>query len=172
MTIAAGLRAAAAGVPFQPVAGVFGSDLARVNSWKFIRDPYSDQEVCVISALKPDFAVIHATEVSENGDVRVEGTPFWDRLMSRAAKRILITAERVVSNEAFAKRPELTLIPGFMVEAVAIVPKGAWPGSSMPFYNFDAEAVERYLQLSKTGEGLAEHLNQAPEAMEGVELDA
>lgn len=168
MTIAAGLRAAAAGIPFQPVAGVFGSDLAKVNDWKFIRDPYSGQEVCVVPAIKPDFAVIHATEVTEDGDVRVEGTPFWDRLMSRAAKRILITAERVVAREAFAKMPQLTLIPGFMVEAVAIVPKGAWPGSCMPFYNFDADAVEKYLQVSKTEEGLAEHLNQAPEVTEGA----
>ena len=40
MTLVAGLRAASYGVPFQPVGGVHGSDLARVNDWKTVRDPY------------------------------------------------------------------------------------------------------------------------------------
>ena len=40
MTLVAGLRAASYGIPFQPVGGVHGSDLARVNGWQTVRDPY------------------------------------------------------------------------------------------------------------------------------------
>lgn len=162
MTLVAGLRAAAYGVPFQPVAGVHGSDLAALNGWKIIEDPYgSGQAVYVIPAIRPDVAVIHASAVDEHGNARVLGSPFWDHPLTRAAKRVLVTAERLVPSEMLSAQPELTLVPGFMVEAVAVVPRGAWPGSMHPDYEVDYEAVEEYL---KDAPGVLEaHLEMAPE---------
>lgn len=169
MTLVAGLRAAAYGIPFQPVAGVHGSDLARLNGWKTIADPYgSGREVYVIPAIQPDVTIIHAAEADEQGNARVLGSPFWDHPLTRAAKRVLITAERLVSRETLASQPELTLVPGFMVEAVAIVPRGAWPGSMHPFYEIDYPAVERYMEDAP---GVLEtHLAAAPEMQRNVAL--
>jgi glutaconate CoA-transferase subunit A len=49
-----------------------------------------------------------------------------------------------------------------MVEAVAIVPRGAWPGSMHPYYEVDYPAVEAYM---KDEPGVLEaHLDAAPEA--------
>jgi len=163
MTIVAGMRAAAAGVPFAPVAGVFGSDLLALNRWKVIQDPYgSGKDTVVVPAIAPDVAVIHANEVDANGNARVYGSPHWDRELTRAAKRVLVTAERLVSTEHLAEQPELTLIPGFMVEAVAIVPHGAWPGSLHPDYDVDYAAIEAYLEPGDAA--FARHLAAAPEA--------
>jgi len=162
MTLVAGLRAAAYGVPFQPVGGVHGSDLAALNGWKTVRDPYgSGQEVYVIPAIRPDVAVIHASEVDEHGNARVLGSPFWDHPLTRAAKRVLVTAERLVPSATLSAQPELTLVPGFMVEAAAIVPRGAWPGSMHPDYEIDYAAVESYMK-DEPG-GLERHLAAAPE---------
>ena len=72
----------------------------------------------LIPRIAPDFAVIHANEVSEEGDVRVYGTSHWDRIMSRSASRVLIIAERIASSASFRDQPELTLVPHFLVEAV------------------------------------------------------
>jgi glutaconate CoA-transferase subunit A len=162
MTLVAGLRAASYGVPFQPVAGVHGSDLARINGWQTVTDPYgSGQEVYVIPAIRPDVAVIHANEVDEYGNARVYGSPFWDHPLTRAARRVLITAERLVPTDVLRLQPELTLVPGFMVEAVAIVPQGAWPGSMHPLYEIDYPAVEHYM---RDAAGVLEaHLAAAPE---------
>lgn len=163
MTLVAGLRAAAFGVPFQPVAGVHGSDLAQLNGWKTVADPYgSGRDVYVIPAIQPDVAVIHANEVDEHGNARVLGSPFWDHPLTRAARRVLVTAERLVSTASLAAQPELTLVPGFMVEAAAIVPAGAWPGSMHPLYEIDYPAVERYLEDAP--DALEAHLAAAPEA--------
>jgi glutaconate CoA-transferase subunit A len=86
-TLTAGLRAAAFGVPFQPVGGVHGSDLPALNKWASIRDPYgSGEDVWVIPSIRPDIAVIHANEVNELGDTRIYGTFNWDRIMTRAAE--------------------------------------------------------------------------------------
>ena len=162
MTLVAGLRAAAYGVPFQPVGGVHGSDLAALNGWRKVKDPYgSGEEVYVIPAIRPDVAVIHANAVDEHGNARVLGSPFWDHPLTRAAKRVLVTAERLVPTETLAAQPELTLVPGFMVEAVAIVPRGAWPGSMHPDYGVDYAAVESYLR-DESGV-LEAHLAAAPE---------
>ena len=87
MTLVAGLRAASYGIPFQPVAGVHGSELARINGWKLVTDPYgSGQQTYVIPAIRPDVAVIHAAEIDTEGNARVYGSPFWDHPLTRAAK--------------------------------------------------------------------------------------
>jgi glutaconate CoA-transferase, subunit A len=162
--LTAGLRAAAFGVPFQPVGGVHGSDLPALNRWASIRDPYgSGKDVWVIPSIQPDIAVIHANEVNELGDARVYGTFNWDRIMSRAAKKVFVVAEKLDSVTSFQERPELTLIPGFMVQAVAIVPNGAWPGSCWPLYEVDYPSVEDYMN---TEGSLEAHMARAPEIAE------
>ncbi len=161
-TLTAGLRAAAFGVPFLPCGGIHGSDLAELNGWKKLEDPYgSGEQVYLIPAIQPDVAVIHANEVDARGNVRVLGTSHWDRIMSRAAKRVLVVAERVVKSEVFTEQPEVTLIPYFMVQAYAVVPQGAWPGSCWPHYEIDYPAVESY--LSEDNDALQNHLAAAPE---------
>jgi glutaconate CoA-transferase, subunit A len=162
MTLVAGLRAASYGIPFQPVAGVHGSELARVNQWQTLRDPYgSGNDVYVIPAIRPDIAVIHAAEIDEQGNTRIYGSPFWDHPLTRAAKRVLVTAEKLVATDRLREQPELTLVPGFMVEAAAVVPRGGWPGSMHPDYEIDYPAVERYMEDAP---GVLErHLAAAPE---------
>lgn len=162
MTLVAGLRAASYGIPFQPVAGVHGSDLPRINQWQTLRDPYgSGRDVYVIPAISPDVAVIHAAEIDEQGNARVYGSPFWDHPLTRAAKRVLVTAEKLVPTDRLREQPELTLVPGFLVEAAAVVPGGAWPGSMHPYYDIDYPAVEKYLEDGN--DALMRHLAAAPE---------
>ena len=164
-SLTAGLRAGAFGIPFQPCGGLHGSDIPALNGWKCLDDPYGQGDpVWVVPAIAPDFAVIHATEVDARGNVRVAGTHHWDRIMSRAASSVLVVAERLVETSVFTAQPEATLVPHFMVEAFAVVPGGAWPGSCWPFYEIDYGAVEDY--LPQGDEVLAAHLARAPEATE------
>ncbi len=161
-TLTAGLRAAAFGIPFQPCAGIHGSQLSEINAWAQLEDPYGKGEpVWVIPAIQPDFAIIHANEIDRQGNVRVLGTAHWDRIMSRAAKSVLVIAEKLVDTEVFEAQPEVTLIPYFLTQAFAVVPQGAWPGSCWPHYEIDYPAVESYLEDSSSA--LQAHLNRAPE---------
>lgn len=162
-SLTAGLRAAAFGVPFQPCGGLHGSDIPALNGWKCLDDPYGNSgPVWVIPAIQPDYAVIHASEVDELGNVRVAGTYHWDRIMTRAARSVLVIAEKVVDSSVFTNAPEATVVPYFMVEAFSVVPNGAWPGSCWPYYEIDYPAVERYLEAGP--QSLAAHLAQAPES--------
>lgn len=162
MTLTAGLRAAGAGIPFQPVGGVHGSDIASLNNWQKMEDPYgSGKETYLIPAISPDIAVIHAHEVDEAGNARVYGSPHWDRAMTRAAKKVFVTAEKLVSTESLQERPELTLVPSFMVSGVCVIPNGAWPGSLEPEYSVNYDEVGAYTDLSEGS--LEQHMARAPE---------
>lgn len=164
-TLTAGLRASAFGVPFMPCGGIHGSDLVRVNGWKSIPDPYGKfGETYVIPKITPDYTIILANEVSEKGDARVFGTSHWDRIMTRAARHVLVVAERVVSTDVFRDRPELTLVPHFMVDSISVLPRAGWPGSCWPHYEVDYEALDAYLDNSESA--LNTHLNDAPETQE------
>ena len=114
---------------------------------------------CGDPPIEPDYAVMHASEVDIQGNVRVAGTYHWDRIMTRAAKSVLVVAERLVNTEIFESQPEMSVVPHFMVEAFAIVPRGAWPGSCWPAYAIDYPAVERYLEPGDVA--LAEHMRRA-----------
>ena len=157
-SLTAGLRAAAFGVPFQPCGGLHGG-LPELNGWKCIDDPYgSGQRTWVVPAVRPDFAVIQASEIDALGNVRVSGTAHWDRIMSRAAGSVLVVAE--TGRQRGVRGPaESTLVPYFMVQAYAVAPGSAWPGSCWPAYAIDYPAVEAY--MDKNSE-LAAHLAAAP----------
>ena len=162
-SLTAGLRAAAYGIPFQPCAGLHGSDLPALNGWVSLPDPYSDRApVYAIPAIEPDYAVLLASEIDRQGNVRIAGTPHWDRIMSRASRSVLVVAEKLVDTQIFQDNPESTVVPYFMVEAFSVVPGGAWPGSCWPSYPIDYPAVESY--LAEGDEALAAHLAKAPEA--------
>jgi glutaconate CoA-transferase subunit A len=146
-TVITGLRAAAQGIPFMPIAGMWGSDLL-ARQFRTVPNPYGEGEVVTVPALWPDWAVIHVQEADELGNARITGTRFEDVLMAQAARRVLITCERLVDGIEFERNPELTAIPGFQVDAVVEVPRGAWPASCAGFYGIDEAYLSDYYAIS------------------------
>jgi glutaconate CoA-transferase subunit A len=153
-TIIAGLRAAAQGVPFMPLNGLQGSDLLALRGFATVRDPYSDRDVVVIPSIVPDVALIHVQEADQDGNARISGSVFEDTLMARAARRVIVTAERIVDGATFAARPERTSIPGFLVEAVVEAPGGAWPTSCAGLYGYDAAFLADFIAASSDADAL------------------
>lgn len=148
-SVIAGLRAAIQGVPFMPVAGLTGSDVPRVTGFRTLADPYTGQEVVVVPALQPDVAILHVQEADPEGNARIWGTRFEDVLMAQAARRVILTAERIVDGAAFEAAPETVTIPGFLVEAVVEAPRGAWPCSCAGCYSYDEDYLRDYVAASK-----------------------
>jgi glutaconate CoA-transferase subunit A len=140
-TVIAGLRAASQGVPFMPLNGLQGSDLVALRGFARVRDPYAGGDaagdVVVVPAITPDVALIHVQEADADGNARIIGPVYEDTLMARAARRVIVTAERIVDRSALAAEPERTSIPGFLVEAVVASANGAWPTSCAGRYGYD-----------------------------------
>jgi acyl CoA:acetate/3-ketoacid CoA transferase alpha subunit len=153
-TVATMLRGAKQGVPFVPIAGLDGSDLLDVSGEWFTEttDPFTGESVVAVRTVTPDVGVIHASEADPTGNVRVGGADLTEALVARAADRVLVTTERLVETETFRVRPGETDVPGFLVDGVAEVPRGAHPLACAGEYDYDGDHLEEYLSLSKAGD--------------------
>ncbi len=149
-SVIAGLRAAAQGVPFMPVAGLTDSDIPEAQGFRPVVDPYTGQELMAIAAIIPDVAIIHVHEADEQGNARIKGTLFEDGLMATAAHHVILTAERIVESQLFEEQPELTTIAGFMVDNVVEALHGAWPCSCAGLYNYDLDYLADYVAHTRT----------------------
>ncbi|MFN8594083.1 MAG: CoA-transferase [Thermomicrobiales bacterium] len=148
-TVIAGFRAAIQGVPFMPVAGLFGSQLPEQRGFPLIADPFSAAEVYVVPAIRPDVAIIHVQEADREGNARIIGTRFEDVLMAQAARSVIVTTERIVDGETFVATPETVAIPGFLVNAVVPLPGGAWPCSCTLYYGYDDEFLAAWIDAAR-----------------------
>lgn len=151
-TVITALRAAIQGVSFLPMAGMLNSDLMQARGFKTVHDPYSGTEFVAIQAIRPDVALIHVQEADEQGNGRIYGTVYEDDIMARAAQRVILTCERLISSEESARTPELTVIPGIQVSHVVVVPHGAHPCSCGDLYSYDHDYLESYIEASSERE--------------------
>ena len=151
-TVIAGLRAAIQGVPFMPVAGLYGSDLPAARGFQMIADPYTGANVYVVPSLIPEVAILHVQEADAAGNGRIVGTRFEDVLMAQAARRVILTAERIVDGALFADAPETVAIPSFLVDAVVEAPGGAWPFSCTPEYGYDTDYLAAWVTAARDPE--------------------
>lgn len=160
-TIVHGLYAGAGGLPFIPLpTGLEQADVHRVNheSYVPVRDPFNDTECLAIPALRPDVALVHATEADERGNAYFAGAAFTDRLMALAARRVILQVERIVPAGRIGTYPAGSTIPGFLVEAVVVAPGGCLPTAAHGEHGYDELALREYLRAARTPEGFDEYL--------------
>jgi glutaconate CoA-transferase subunit A len=148
-TLAVRFKAAAMGLPFLPARSMLGTDTFRHSAAKSIACPFTGETLTAIPALYPDVAVIHVPEADRFGNCRLRGTTVADVDLARAAKKLIITCERLISNDEIRRDPSLTVIPFFCVDAVCEVPFGSYPGN-MPYEYFsDEEHLKLWLEVEK-----------------------
>lgn len=148
-TVINALRAASMGAPFMPVVGLKSGDLLRQNDYMtVIPDPFGGPHVPVVKAIVPDVAIIHVQEADAAGNGVIHGPKYEDVLIAKAAKKVILTAERIVPPGSFRMKPETVDIPGFLVEAVVHAPRGAAPCSCDRKYEADLRALERFKKLN------------------------
>src|SRR3546814_11585955 len=83
-----------------------------------------------------------------------------DQIIAGAARRLIVTVERIVPHEEIRRRPTLTYIPGVWVEAIVEAPYGAHPVACDAFYDEDEAHLSDYLARSRTPEGAAAYLDE------------
>jgi 3-oxoacid CoA-transferase subunit A/glutaconate CoA-transferase subunit A len=152
--------AAMMGLPFMPARTMLGTDTLRRSSAKVVRDPWSGKPVCLLPACYPDLAIIHVHRCDMYGNAQIDGTLIMDFELSRAARRVILTAEEIVPTEQIRDEPWRTVIPFYLVDAVVETPYGCHPCHMPRRYYFDEEHIRRWLSLSKTPEGTAAYLDE------------
>lgn len=150
-------------VPFLPLRTMAGSDLENLQSGpapKFARvaSPFTDESVGVVSALRPDVAVIHVTEADEQGNGILYGQLSVLDAQVRAAKRVILTTEKLVPAEHIVRNNQLVSVPGILVDQVVHTPFGAFPGGMYGLYAEDLELLGEYYEASRQPEAVAAYL--------------
>jgi glutaconate CoA-transferase subunit A len=154
------MRAASHGLPFEPINGLSGSDIPKAQGLLPVKDPFTGVELWAVPAMRPDWAIIHVQEADASGNARILGSPYWDMVMARAASRVILTAEVIVSREEMERIPELTKVPHFLTTAVVHASEGARPTSCHPYYSIDESGVRRYIAAAERAESLRTYLDE------------
>jgi glutaconate CoA-transferase subunit A len=158
--LAVRFRAAAMGVPFLPARMMLGTDTFRRSAAKAIVCPFTGERLLALPALYPDVAVIHVHEADRYGNCRIRGTTVADLDVARAAKRLIITCERLIPSDDIRGDPSRTAIPFFCVDAVCEVPYGSYP-ANMPYEYFsDEEHFRLWFEAEREPERFRQFLQE------------
>jgi glutaconate CoA-transferase subunit A len=142
-------KAAAMGVPFLPARNALGTDTFSHSGAREVICPFSGKKLVAYPALYPDVGIIHVHRADEYGNCQIDGIHIADYELSRASKRLIITAEQIIPNEEIRRDPTRTFIPYYLVDAVVEVPFGSYPGNMPYLYYSDEEHLKDWLEVEK-----------------------
>ncbi len=126
-----GFKAAQLGAPGIYSKSGLGSDLVRHNPYlKVMNNPMvKGNDPCVfVPALFPDITFIHVHAADKFGNARYYGPAVNDNALAAATRKLVITAEEIVSNQDMRWNNKGVQITFQNVDAVVELPFGALPG--------------------------------------------
>jgi 3-oxoacid CoA-transferase subunit A/glutaconate CoA-transferase subunit A len=152
--------AAAMGVPFMPVRSMLGTDTLSHSSARVMDDPWSGKPVALVPACYPDVALFHVHGCDIYGNARIDGIRVEDFELARAARRLILTTEKIIDHAEIQRQPWETLIPFYLVDAVVEVPFGAHPTEMPLAYYFDEQHIAHWLEVSQTEAGTQAYFDE------------
>ena len=157
-------QAGTMGVPFLPTRSGLGTDI--VKKWGFdesmrkndpkipdkkldiIDNPFGSwadtSKVVLVPAVCPDVTILHVQKADRQGTLRIEGLPFADVVQAKAARKVIVTCEELVSSETLRENPDQNQVPFFCVDAVVHIPLGAYPTACYQYYDYDPVYLNSY----------------------------
>ena len=156
-------RAGAMGVPFMPIRSMLGSDVARQRPEAVeMACPFTGEKLLLVPALNPDVALIHVQRADAYGNAQIDGLQFMDIDLAMAANKVILTAERIVSNDQIRRAPDHTKIPFFAVDAVVELPFGCAPHECYGIYQPMMRHMKAYVDLVNADPvaGMQEYLDR------------
>ncbi|MEN8097532.1 MAG: CoA-transferase [Chloroflexota bacterium] len=153
-------KATSIGAPFLPVSAMLGTDTFRYSAAKTAKCPFTGKTVCLVPALVLDVGLIHVHRADKYGNCQIEGISGFAFEMSRACKRLIISADEIVPTEEIRKYPDRTMIPFYLVDAVVLAPFGSHPGELAYVHNRDEPVIKEWIEANKTPEGAQEYLDK------------
>jgi acyl CoA:acetate/3-ketoacid CoA transferase alpha subunit len=153
------LLAGAMGVPFLPMRYMGGTDAFARSAAKLIEDPYLAKPICVVPALNPDVGIIHVHQCDVHGNARIFGAGVAPLEIAMASKKLIISTEEIIGNEAIRRQPQRTTIPYYFVDAVVLAPFGTYPGAVPGLYSADFQHLFEFA-VAQAQDRMSEYLDK------------
>jgi acyl CoA:acetate/3-ketoacid CoA transferase alpha subunit/acyl CoA:acetate/3-ketoacid CoA transferase beta subunit len=132
-------------LPSEPFTWPVGSDLTGLPEFPaVVVDPVSGTDVGAAPALRPDVLLLHAPAADEHGNIVLVGARAMELVMIPASQRVIVTVDTVVSRDELRRMPAGIVISRHFISAIAVVPGGAAPTSSLPFYLADFDGLRAW----------------------------
>jgi glutaconate CoA-transferase, subunit A len=161
LTVALAVSAAAQGVPYLPTRTALGSDIVRDHPRiREVTCPFTGERLLAVGALRPNVTVLHVQRCDRHGNAHLWGNLGISLDAARAAGTVLLTCEEVVADEIITSDPNRTLVPGFLVSAVVVVPYGSHPSPTQGYVNRDDRFYDEYHAETRTREGFLAWLDR------------
>jgi glutaconate CoA-transferase, subunit A len=139
--------AGASSLPFAVLRGYRGTDLTEHTRVEPITCPFTGETLAAVPALNPDVAIVHAQEADAKGNVHLWGIPGVQKEAVLAARRSLVTVERIVGE--LEPRPGGLTIPAWVIDAVAEAPNGSQPSYSLGITTRDNDFYRFWDEVSR-----------------------
>jgi glutaconate CoA-transferase subunit A len=139
--------AGAANLPFAVLRGYLGTDLMARTTVAPITCPFTGEKLVAVPALRPDVAIIHAQEADPEGNVQLWGIPGVQKEAVLAAKRSLVTVERIV--DRLEPQPGGIVLPSWVLDLVAEAPGGSRPSYSLGIVDRDNDFYKFWDGMSR-----------------------
>jgi glutaconate CoA-transferase subunit A len=156
-------RAGAMGIPFMPIRSMLGSDVQKQRPEAIEMDcPFTGEKILLVPALNPDVALIHVQRCDPYGNAQIDGLQFMDIDLAMAADKVILTTERIVSNDQIRRAPDQTKIPFFAADAVVELPFGCAPHECYGVYEPMIRHMQYYVALVNSDpiEGMRQYLER------------
>ena len=159
----AAYEAAAKRLPFLPSRFGLGTDLLNTATSPFrqFSCPLTGEQLLAVPALSPDLAIVHVNEADEMGNALIHSDAFADMLLVQAAKRVVLTAERIVDEIPGERRGRSTFISRLWVDHVVEAPRGGGFSAVFPDYRFDLPRLLDYQKNATDAAWLSRHVENA-----------
>ncbi len=153
-------KAAAMGVPFIPARSMLGTDTLKYSSAKVVECPFTGEKVALLPALILDVGLIHVHRADRCGNAQIDGITGFATEFARACKRLIVSAEEIVSTDEIRRYPDRTIIPYYLADAVVHAPFGSHPGEMVYCYCRDEPEIKAWVEASKTHETSMAYLKE------------
>ena len=141
-------QAGAAGLPVAIFKGYRGTEYPEVNSnIKFIKCPFTGEQLTAIPALRPNLAIIHAQRADRDGNIWLRGILGVQKEAVLASRHSIVTVEEIV--DSVDESEGGTVIPRWAVGTVCTVPMAAFPSYAEGYYDRSNGFYVRWGEVSK-----------------------
>ncbi|WOX07225.1 CoA transferase subunit A [Microbulbifer pacificus] len=158
--LAAAYSAGAAGLPSGLLQGFRDTDLYTANpdATRAVACPFSGTALTAVPAIRPDVTILHAQCADRAGNVLLRGITGAAREAALAARALLVTVEEQV--ESLDAGMNAIVLPSFLIDAIAVVPGGAYPSYTQGYYPRDNSFYQAWDGIARERESFLSWMNR------------